>query len=382
MATYKSIEEYRFKKKRKNFFKKLILILFIFSILIVLLNVLKIFKGSPLSDIIKNDLQNESTSFPYNMKNQQGLSLFSISNCIGVLTKSNVTIINENASEENKFNHGYTSPVTKAANKKVLTYDRGGKSFRVDTTKNNVGQKNTEGQIILAQLNSNGYVAVVTTHERYASVITVYNSSLEEIYKYSVVERISNICFAPDNNHVLISAIATTNGSFSTNLYELNINNSEDINKYSVNGVIPLDVSYSDNNNITIISNDKIATYNVKTKTQLDYSYDGGLILFHNSSSKETVVIDENYLNNNAKISVINSKGVKTHTYNIDDEAIDIYCDGSRIVILGKDFAYNFDMSLQLLNKFDLKKNYNKIVYNGNNLYIISTDGIEKKNIG
>lgn len=382
MATYKSIEEYRFKKKRKNFFKKLILILFIFSILIVLLNVLKIFKGSPLSDIIKNDLQNESTSFPYNMKNQQGLDLFSIGNCIGVLTKSNMIIINENASEESKFNHGYSSPVAKAANKKVLTYDRGGKSFRVDTVKNNIGQKTTEGQIILAQINSNGYVAVVTTHERYASVITVYNSSLEEVYKYSVVERISNICFAPDNNHILASSIVSINGSFSTNLYELNINNSEDINKYCVNDVIPLDVNYSENNNITVISRDKIATYNVKTKTQLDYSYDGGLILFQNSSSKETVLIDENYLNNKAKISVLNSKGVKTHTYNINDEVIDMYSDGSRVVVLGKDFAYNFDMSLQLLNKIELKKNYNKIVYSGNSLYIISTESIEKHNIG
>ncbi len=381
MAKYKSIEEYRQKKKRKNFFKKFISVLIIFSILIVLLNVLEIFKGSPLNDIIKKETQSNIDSFPVKIKNEQLLDLFSVGNNVGVLSKTNLIMVSENGKTENQVSHGYTNPVVKEGNKRFLTYDRGGKSFRVDTQKNKIGEKQIDGQIILAQISDNGNVAVVTTHERYASVITVYNNSLDEIYKYSAVERISNVCFSPDNNHILASTITTIAGAFVTNLYELNLNNSGDIKTFTANGVVPLNISYSDNNNITIISKNRIATIDIKTKHQKNYEYDGALLHFNNSSSRETVIANENTLKNNVTIFVINSKGELVNTYNIDDEIIEIYSDGSRILVLGKENVYNFDMGLKLLNKIKITKSYQQIIYNGNHSYILSTDSLEKQRI-
>lgn len=378
MAKYDSIEEYRVKKKRKNFLKRFFLIAVIALILVILLNVLQNFKGAPINEMFKTESDNGSDLWPVVMKNEQLIDLFCVGNQLGVLTKANIITLSENGKVENNISHGFTNPVVREGNKRILTYDRGGVSFRLDTAKGTIGEKTITGEIILAQVSSNGNVAVVSTHERYASIITVYNSKLEEIYRYSVIERISAVCFSPDNQHVLAAAITTVDGILSANLYELNINDVDKIKMFSVNDIVPLDISYNEKGNINIVSDKSMAVLNTKTGTSKIVPYDGKLLQFKNSSPSETVLANTNYLNNNSTLSIVDNEGTIKYMYDINDEILDIYSDGSRVVVLGKRYVYTFDMTLMLLNKIATSNSYKHVAYNGNSLYMMSSDSIAK----
>lgn len=378
MAQYKNIEDYRTKKKRKSLLRKLVLVIIIFGILFALLNVLQLFKGASLDEIITKDTTSSTDSFPVKISGEQVIDVFPLGSNVCVLTKSSILTYNHNGKKINTISHGYTNPVVKEGNKKILTYDRGGMSFRVDGVNNSVGEVKLENKIIFGQIASNGNVAIITTDTRYASQLHVYDSNLNKIYQYSSTELLSSVCFAEDNRHILAGSLTTNDGIMSVKLFEMNINSEEKAVEYNVNDILPLDISYSDNNRITLVGKDSIVTFDPKNNETVRKQYTGDLLHFANSSSKETVIITRNLLNNHSDITVYDSEGKAKVTKTVEDDIIDVYSDGSRILVLGKKSALNFDMSLLLLNSFDLSTSYSKICFNGDNSFLMSNDGVQK----
>lgn len=369
------------KKKLKSFTKKFIIVFIIFAILFVLLNVLQLFKGSPINDIITSEKVNDTDLFPLMIKSEQIIDIYNMGSGISVLTKSSLINFSESGKREAKITHGYTNPVVQEGTKRLLTYDRGGSSFRVDTTTSSIGEIKITGQIISAQIASNGTIAVLSTDERYACVITVYNNTLQETYKYQSTDRMNDLCFAPDNKHIFASSIISQAGIVGTNLYELNLTTEDDAVKYTIPNLLPLSVHYSSNNNISVIGKDCVATLNTKSKETTRFEYLGNIQYFVKSSLNETVIVTKNLFNHYSTINVLNPAGVPIGSFNIDEEVVDIYSDGSRILVLTKESAMNFDMKLTLLNTIPLEKNAIKIGYNGNQVYILGVDSVDKYKI-
>ncbi|MEG2429316.1 MAG: hypothetical protein RSA99_02940, partial [Oscillospiraceae bacterium] len=110
MATYKNIEEYRSKKKRKNFIKKSLVFIIIIVILIVLVNVLQIFKGSPIGNFIDKDKDVLAETYPLTIKSKQLLNVYNIASNTAVLSKTDLSIHADNGNLLKKIIHGYTNP--------------------------------------------------------------------------------------------------------------------------------------------------------------------------------------------------------------------------------------------------------------------------------
>ncbi|MEG0691620.1 MAG: DUF5711 family protein [Oscillospiraceae bacterium] len=382
MAKYKSIEEYRRKKRLKGFLKKILIVATIFGILLILLNVLEIFKGTQINELINKDETKQEEKFPLIIKNEQMVDIVAFNNNIAVLTKADVLIYNSSGKKMNSFIHGYTNPVLQESNKRILTYDRGGNKFRVDNSTGTVGEIQLKYNILTAKISRSGNIAVVTTHDRYACEIVVYNSNLKgEIYRYFSTEEISTISFSEDEQSLLGGAITSSEGIISTNLYELDITQEVDAKKTLIKDVLPLSIFYNDNNNIVIVGKDSVVTYNTNSNTEKRTIYKGTIQYFINSSSKQTILVNKNPFNKYSTVSVLSSDGVIIGNSDINDDVLDVYSDGSRIIVLCKTSVYNLDMTLKELNRVELPKSMSKAVYTGENLYILGADSIEKYKI-
>lgn len=382
MAKYKNIQEYRRKKRFKGILKKSLILIVIFAILLVLLNVLEIFKGTQINELLGKGDKDNTQQFPIQVKNEQMVDIIPFNNNIAVLTKSNVMVYNSDGKKSNTFMHGYTNPVIKDSNKRILTYDRGGNKFRVDNTTGTVGEISLKYNILTAQISKSGNVAVVTSHDRYVCEVVVYDNQLKgEIYRYYATEELQTIEFCKDQQLLIGGAIVSDNGILSTNLYELDISKEVNAKKTLIKDILPLSIFYNDNDNIKIVGKDSIITYNKKSKTQKTYLYKGNIQYFINSSLNECVFVNKNPFNKYSTVSILNADGKLNSSINIDDDVLDIYSDGSRIIVLCKSCVYNFDMALKQLNKVELKKSMNKAVYSGENLYILGSDSIEKYRI-
>lgn len=382
MAKYKSIEEYRRKKRLKSFLKKTVIVIIIFAILFVLLNVLQIFKGTQLPELLgKNEAKSED-QFPLIIKNEQMIDIVPFNNNIAVLSKANVLIYNSNGKKINSFIHGYTNPVIKESNKRILTYDRGGTKFRVDNATGLVNEIQLKYNILCAQISSGGNIAVVTAHDRYACEIIVYDNNLKgELYRYFSTEEISTITFSQDEQSLIGGAITSSSGIISTNLYELNITEEIDAKKTLMKDILPLSIFINENDHVKIIGKDAVVTYNTKSGVENRFQYKGSVQYFVHSSLKETVMVNKNPFNKYSTVSVLSNDGTVVGSSNINDDVLDLFSDGSRIIVLCKTSVYNFDMTLKELNKVELSKTMNKVIYSGENLYILGADSIEKYKI-
>lgn len=378
MAKYKNIEEYRTKKKLKGFFKGFITLAIIVAILIGLINVLQLFKGTPIREFFDESVEDTTESFPIVIKDEQLVDLYGLGNNISVLTKANNINYLTNGKRGTKTNHGYTNPVVKEGNKRILVYDRGGNSFKVNTTSSTVGEIKLEHKIISAQIASNGNVAVVTNHNQYASVITVYDNSLTEIFKYSSGERIMFINFSSDNKSIVAGAIVSNNTVLSANVLEINTTKDTPANRIVLNDAFLLDIRYNNNDDIVAICSDKIITYDKLNKSQKIFEMKGELVCFSSSAQNDTVLVTKNPISDKAEINIISESGESVVNTTIDDEIKDIYCDGSRIILLGKEASYNYDMTLMLLNRIELERAYMKTISLGESMYILGVDRVDK----
>lgn len=383
MAKYKNLADYRKQKLIRKIIRNTILISIVLSVLITVLNAYEIF-SSPNADGVIGVNLNETAlkEFPVIIKSEQVSDFASFSNNIAVLTKSNILIYNLNGKRINTIVHGYTNPVIKESPQRILTYDRGGTKLRVDTENSKVGDLTLQNSIITAEISNTGEIVIVTTNDRYPCEIQVYDNNLRNMtYRYYATDDITSVDFSSDKKHILGNSITSLNGILSCNLYILDITTGDDAEIIFINDILPLNVAYGDKNNVKILGSDCIVTVNLDTLEQSRYNYKGNLQHFINSPNGETVLVNKSYYSNYSTVTLVSKTGEISAVRDVKNDIVDVYCDGSKIAVLCRGEIYDFNMNLNLLNEFSLKKTMKNIVYgSNNNLYALGVDTIEEFN--
>lgn len=380
MAKYKNLADYKRQKLIKKIAKNSIIVIILLSTLFIVLDAYEVFHKTNVDGVIGVNLNEIALKeFPVIIKNEQVSDFTSFSDNISVLTKSSILTYNLNGKRVNSTVHGYINPVIKETPQRILTYDRGGNKLRVDTQNSKIGDLSFSNSIITAEISPTGEVVVVTTSDRYACEIEVYDNSLRNItYRYLATEVITSIDFSNDKKYLIANSITSLNGILSCNLYQLNITSEDDAKITFINDILPLNVAYGGKNTVKILGSDCIVTVNLDTGEQLRYTYKGNLQHFFNSPNGETILINKSMYSNYSTITVISASGEITAERDVTSEIIDVYCNGTKIAILCKGEIYDFNMDLNLLNEFILKKTMKNIVYGNSNIYVLGVDTIEE----
>lgn len=90
---------------------------------------------------------------------------------------SNSNIVALDSSGNHIFNrqHSFSTPVMVGNGTRSLTYDLGGKGYRIDSLDEVVFESSGDLPIITADIGKNGSYAIVTQHDEYISYMRVYN---------------------------------------------------------------------------------------------------------------------------------------------------------------------------------------------------------------
>lgn len=377
MANYQNIQEYRRKKRLKRIVRNLLLAAFIVILLFVLLNVLEVFKGSRLDQLLGNARLEETDQFPLTIKKEQLVDLHNVGDHIAVLTKSSILTYNSSGVREYGVTHGYTNPVMKENGKRLLTYDRGGLKLRVDTKNSEIGEVAVTSPIISADISESGRIAVAMKYKSNSPVIVVYNENLDIIYRNTVPEDFVSISFAEDENRIALAAVTSPTGVLSADFYTYDLTNPEKgETQTQVSGILPLLIAPQSGGGYILIGKDSAISIN--GSSQQRYEYTGALQHYALAGRDAVILINENIFNNYSVLSLLTRDGMPKGTIDIDDEVIDVYSDGARIAVLGKNALYNYDMSLKLLNRTPLSSTFRRVVYSGNAAYVMGEDTLEK----
>lgn len=352
-------------------------------VLAVVLNVLELFKGSGIaSSVTIGQDDNVKQEFPIVIKNQQTIGVASFGSSIAVLGKSNIIMYNQNGKRMNTYVHGYTNPVMKESSKRILTYDRGGTKLRVDTVNDSVAEIQLPFSIITAAISASGNIAVVTAHDRYACEVRVYDSSLRNmLYRYYATEQFSGIAFSPSEQELSAISIDAIDGLLSCNLHRLDITQEIDAAITVFPDVLPLDVSYNTADTIKIIGNDKVVTLDTQTGVTSSYPYKGQLERFTRSAEDGTVFITQNKFNDYITLTSLEADGKTAVVRNLEENIVDLSSDKEHIALLTKTQIIILDMELTEVSRIDLPRSMSRVSLEGDIVYVLGADSLEKHKI-
>lgn len=128
-------------------------------------------------------MRSEKTS-EYLYENTSKISKSALGNGFAVLTGTEVRAYNENGEETYLSFIVFDEPVLAISGGYAAAYDEGGKTLIAFTERGESWRTDTEGAIVSASVNSDGYISVATDEQGYGGSVTVYNPSGRALYKW------------------------------------------------------------------------------------------------------------------------------------------------------------------------------------------------------
>ena len=131
------IEEYRRKKKREKWLHRLLRVGALLLILSAIVGGIYLYQRYDLEQLLKNAAEGtgtnnpfagsrQTTSFPVALDAVEPIDILSFGDSVVLLTSDETALLDASGKTSFQFVHGFTNPVVKTGNDRVLTYDRRG----------------------------------------------------------------------------------------------------------------------------------------------------------------------------------------------------------------------------------------------------------------
>lgn len=200
------------KKRRKKFAaqrnRKFIGMLLIFAVLSA---GIYFFIEEDVAGIIGDRIASSSSGgegFPVDISGTNVLKTFTAGENFGIMTDAVYYLYAENGKRLLSGQHDFANPKIEAAGRRFLIYDQGGHRLMVRMRDKILFEKEFEYKIISADLSADGMLSVVTSAQRYASKVHVFNSDYtEEIFTWSSSDEYV-ICATADEKTKTVAAAA------------------------------------------------------------------------------------------------------------------------------------------------------------------------------
>lgn len=283
---------------------------------------------------------------PVDMSGTTVVDTFAVGEHLGILTDAVYMLYTESGKQLLSARHGFANPMVETAERRFLIYDQGGNKLLIRTRDKILLEKEFEDKIISADLSAGGTLSVVTSAQRYASRVSVFNESYsEEVFTWNASGEYVVCAGANKNTKTVAAAALSSNesGEIVTTVHVFTTEAALELSKCEFKNSAVLDIEYDKNGNIKVICDNISAcinsdgsilgsyTYKTVPATSINIDGNNGAMLvfdrFTESRTAEAVFLDENL--NIIKSTSVNGKYICSDG-NFDSTVI--YCSGSAYV--------------------------------------------------
>lgn len=375
-------EMYKEKKQKKRLI--LIIVIVVIAIIGIILftfrhDIYKSYRKMTKLDgeIMVNNGQLYEDNFPINITNDITYQFGKISDKLVMLSDTHLYIYSSDGTLKDTRQHDYSNSILKTSGKRALVYESGGKNFKVESVRDTVYTKVMENNIIFARINSNGYVAVVTTAEMYACELRIFNERGEEIYYRGCVDRIQDLCFTKDNNGCIAVTIDALEGQIVSKLMYLGYQNSDNDWISEPIETLCIGIEMTDNQHLFLFGDTKCAYYDMQGTQIGGYSYKNQL-LSDSFQNGKCAIIFENEERRKTTMLLINDITSSPLEMIVDNDIKKIYVENDFIYVLKNDALETYAFDGTLIATAGISDIYKDFVKINDEVYLISYDSIDK----
>ena len=332
-------------------------------------------------ETIVNDGEVKKGNFPLSFDEGSVSSIGSTGSYLLCLDKNQLKFYDEDGNETNSFSHNYADPVMKASDKRVLLYDKGGSSLMVVGRKSEMFSKVVKNRIIMAEIAENNNVAVVTSDEKYAGILTVYDGNGREIFKWSSSSSLISVTFDESGNGCFVTTYSSRGGTLSSVVRYFSFDTEEPVMQSEALPCLALQAMENDNGDFWVAGDTAFYKLDKDGKISFGYSYQGGLKDF--SLGRECAAVTLSGIRRrSAELLIFDSDSEKTapeYTVSTDDgDPERIKISGNKIILL-KDNSINcYDVYGNLAATAECSSDYSDFVYFGDNVYFCDLREVNK----
>ncbi len=378
------IEEYRRKKRRKKLRNRLITGFAILLILSVVAVGIYFYQNYDLQDLVENATgasDGEQTgalgeSFPVSLAGITPLSISRLDDNLVLLTNEE-EMVYSGGKAGHHFTHRFTNPVVKEAGGRVLTYDRGGYGYRIDSNSGLHLNSRMENTILTATISDKRSYAIVTKESRYAGSVTVFNRSNEEILKwYSASEQISDVAISPDDRYLAVACVGFDGGMINSNIYiiDLKQQSEEPTAVLTFQNALPVALDYKDNGQIHLVTDIGVGIVSKDYSSQRMAAYSNELSRYCFTDDYTFVLTTDT---NSVSCSILMTDGETETTTTLDGEALDVSDNGKNLFVLGKSVITVLDRELNTLGTIRVSNDVYSIEAVGDSVYLLSSSSLD-----
>lgn len=289
--------------------------------------------------------------------------------------------LNSTGSEIANLQLRYSKPVMKSSGNRFLTYGIGTTGYQIQDFDSMIFSGEAEGAIYTGDISSNGVYGIVTEGSGYLSVLYVFNSNNNRIYKYSFSEYyINSIALNNDGTGCIVCGITSDNGAVKTGVYVLDFTNEKPVSQYSISGDTIVDCKYLSSKRAALVG--QWASYVVKIGEEkyITTNYDGKTLTnycFNPDTNSFALALSKSGDGRSCVLEIYNDNGEKSSSIdtNYGAESLSLY--KGTIAVLDGNTAYGFNSDGNMLYACDTGTGSKRIILSSDSTaYVLSVNQI------
>ena len=227
----------------------------------------------------------------------------------------------------------------------ALFYDLGGQRLAVARFDGTVEELDVAGNILSVTVSAGGYIAVTTESTGYRALVTVYDPSLERIYRwYSSSAWVMSANVSPDGRKLAVLSYTATGSEI--RFFELDDDEQKGV--FPVSGTILLDIHWFTSNQLCAISSDQVLFFGSDGQWQNTYGFSGQYLIGYtfDGSNCAALALSPYRAGTTAKLVSLDSSGSELGTADIQSELVCLAANDLEIMALCSDGAVLYNSSL------------------------------------
>lgn len=350
-------------------------------ILVVLLGGIYLYRNYDVDNLAQNLTGGQtetgtvlSNSFPVSLNGEIPQELTTTGNSLVLRTTDEIIFFDSGGSTQHSFTHRYTNPALKSGGNRLLTYDRGGYGYRIDSGSGLHYSGRTESTLITGTISSRGSYALAVSETRYAGSVIVRSRSNEEVLRwYSASDQIVDLAFSDDGAYLAIACIGFENNSLAAKVYILDVNRqtSEEKGVITFTGALPVAIDYKSDGSIHLLCDTFVGVVSGDLQSQLEVPFSNSIYRYVFTSTR-TILLNTDTSAVSFTLTSVDRGGNKEDVQvkgGGNDICVD---DNGMIYLLEKTSILTFDSSLELKKELATDSSVFAMAALGNKLYLLS----------
>ncbi len=287
--------------------------------------------------------------FPVSISASASRNIASSGNDIVLLGDSSVMLYKKNGKIIFNRTHNFSNPAIVTSDSRILVYDRGGSSFRVENRTRLLYDIDIENEIITAGIAENGSFAIASYSDKYVSDVTVYSKNGDQKMQWHSSDRqVVSLALSRNGKYMSVGTLAAQGGEYISQILIFRVKDGKILTEQTYEKSVIASLNYN-RGYVVGVFNNMLTSVNTSGK-RTDYTVENGKISCFAKNKNGVVISVQKFNDDENNIILIFNNAMK----NIG--TVDLDCPANAVSMKGKNVVALSNDSIILFNKNGVKK--------------------------